>query len=318
MKKVIASIICIMVVFGTVILPSSASANEVFGKVGLVTTNSTRLMVRKSSSAKSDVVYALNKGSYVTLIEHNNGWWKVEYLEGQFGYCKDDYISEVSVTYAKVNLNSGSLNIREGAGTNYKSIGYLKNGNTVTVLSSSNGWSKIIFNGTKIGYVSEKYLTEIFQAIKLNVPNFKQNDNRWANVKIGNSGKTIAQIGCVTTALAMTESVRLNTTIYPDAMTKRLNYTQSGNVYWPSNYKTVLSNSNYLEKIYELLKSGKPIVFGSKNRSGGQHWLVITGFKGGSTLSAANFTVNDPGSNKITTLQQHLNSHPIFYKFLYY
>ncbi len=316
MKKIIASIICLVFVFGTVILPSSASASETANRVGQVITSSTRLMVRETASAKSDAVYALPKDSFVTLIERSNGWWRVEYLDGQFGYCRDDYIREISVKHYKVNLSSGSLNIRQGAGTGFKSVGYLKNGNAVTVLSNANGWSKILYKGTKIGYVSSKYLTEINGTVSLNVPSFKQTDKRWADVEIGNSGKSIGQIGCVTTALSMTESFRLGTNIYPDAMTKRLNYTQSGNVYWPSNYRTITNNSNYLNKIYDLLKSGRPVIFGSKNRYGSQHWVVITGFKGGE-ITASNFTVNDPGSNTKTNLQQHLNSHPTFYKFLY-
>jgi len=99
-------------------------------------------------------------------------------------------------------------------------------------------------------------------------------------------------------------------------MARKLRYTSSGNVYWPSNYKVVTSSSSYLSKIYNLLKQGKPVLLGAKNFYGGQHWVVVTGFTGG-TLTASNFTINDPGVNR-TTLQQFLNSYPNFYKYFYY
>ena len=69
----------------------------------------------------------------------------------------------------------------------------------------------------------------------------------------------------------MMESYRTGTTIYPDSMSKKLSYSSSGNVYWPSDYKVVTSNSDYLNKIYEKLKEGKPVLFGAKNSYGTQH-----------------------------------------------
>ena len=116
----------------------------------------------------------------------------------------------------------------------------------------------------------------------------------------------------------MMESYRTGTTIYPDAMSKKLSYSSSGNVYWPSHYKVVTSSSNYLSGIYNQLKSGKPVLFGAKKSSGSQHWVVITGYTGGISLSASGFTINDPGSNTRKTLQQFLNEYPVFYKYFYY
>lgn len=49
------------------------------------------------------------------------------------------------------------LNMRKGAGTNFASIAGLKLGTVVTILSQSNGWSQVDYNGTK-GWVSTDYL----------------------------------------------------------------------------------------------------------------------------------------------------------------
>ena len=321
MKKILSFILPLVVVLGILTMPLNVQAATATSKAGVVSVTSGWLNVRRSASTSSDVVATLNKGSYITLISVSGDWWRVEYGKGQYGYCHKNYIDTVAGTPATVAINSGTLNVRSGPDTSYVKIGSLTKGETVIVLSSSGLWRRVLCHGTKTGYVSSTYLSSMgtsqgHSAVSLNVPKFKQTDSRWANVKIGLSGKTFAQIGCATTAIAMMESYRTGTTIYPDAMARKLRYTSSGNVYWPSNYKVVTSSSSYLSKIYNLLKQGKPVLLGAKNFYGGQHWVVVTGFTGG-TLTASNFTINDPGVNR-TTLQQFLNSYPNFYKYFYY
>lgn len=320
MRKFTSFILTLILILSTIIIPTTAATTS--SKAGVVSVTSGKLNVRSSSSTSGTVVSSLSKGSYVTLMSKSGNWWRVEYADGKYGYCHADYIKTTTGTPATVKISSGSLNVRSGAGTSYSKVASLYNGEVVIVLGTSGSWSKILYNGTKIGYVSSQYLSTSgssnYSKIYLNVPSFKQTDKRWANVKIGSSGKTIAQIGCVTTAIAMMESYRTGTTIYPDAMSKKLSYSSSGNVYWPSNYTAVTSSSGYLSGIYSKLKAGKPVLFGAKKSSGTQHWVVITGYTGGSTLTASGFTINDPGSNSRTTLQQFLNEYPTFYKYFYY
>ena len=310
-----------MLMFST-FLPHTAQAAAADPSAGLVNTASGKLNVRASASAGASIVASLNKGSYITLLSKTGAWWQVEYAKGRYGYCHADYITTVSGSAATVNTQSGTLNVRSGADTSNAIQGSLAKGETVLVLSSANGWSRILYRGTQTGYVSSQYLTMTrtttttkYAAVSLNVPSFKQADSRWANVKIGSSGQPIRLIGCATTSIAMIESYRTGQTIYPDAMSKKLSYTASGSVYWPTGYTAVTSSSGYLSAIYEQLKAGKPVLFGAKTSAGGQHWVVITGYTGGDTLTASGFTINDPGSNTRTNLQQFLNAYPIFYKY---
>lgn len=320
MKKALSLILSLVILLGILHSPLAASAATLSSKAGIVSTSSGKLNVRSTASTGASVVATLSKGSYVTLISKSGSWWYVEYGKGQYGYCHADYISSVSSRAATVNTQSSSLNVRSGAGTSYNRIGSLSRGDVVIILSTSGGWSRILYHGTKTGYVSSQYLSTAttYSSVSLSVPSFKQTDSRWSAVKIGSSGKTIAQIGCATTAIAMMESYRTGKTIYPNAMSKQLQYTASGSVYWPSHYTTITNSSGYLSAIYNLLKQGKPVLFGAKNSYGGQHWVVITGYTGGSTLTASGFTINDPGSNSRTTLQQFLNAYPIFYKYFHY
>ena len=320
MKRFGIVILTVALLLVAILQPQKVNAATMESKAGAVTTAEGPLNVRKSASTGSKIVTTLKKGSYITLISKSNGWWKVEYGKNQYGYCHGDYITIVQGTPAIVATQSGSLNVRKGAGASYAKVASLQKGEVVLHLTTANGWSRILYHGTKTGYVSSQYLSGTstgISAVSLKVPSFKQFDSRWANVKIGSSGKTISKIGCATTAIAMMESYRTGTTIYPDAMSKKLSYTSSGSVYWPSHYVTVTTGANYLDKIYAQLKAGKPVLFGAKNSSGGQHWVVITGFAGGS-FTAENFTIQDPGSNTRVNLRQFLNAYPTFYKYFYY
>jgi uncharacterized protein YraI len=306
-------------------MPHRAQAS-VQPTVGVVSTKTDPLIVRSNASTASSALTLLPKGSYVTLLSKNGSWWQIEFADGRYGYCHADYITPVDSTTATVTTKTDPLNIRRGPGTSYTWIGSLTKGKTVTVLSSTNGWSKVLYSGTKTGYVSSQYLSfgnetpdgVKYPAVSLKVPNYKQTDSRWASVTIGSSGQTIAKIGCATTAIAMMESYRQGKTIYPDAMSRQLRYTASGAVYWPSHFTSVTPGSNYLQDIYTKLKAGKPVLIGATTVYGGQHWVVITGYIGGDTLSAAGFTINDPGSNARINLQQFLNAYPVLYKYFYY
>ena len=305
---------------------TAEASSTVYG-AGKVTTSSTSLNVRKSASTSSAVITTLKRNSQITLINKSGNFWYVRYSASGYGYCSADYITVISKDVKTVKTTSGNLNVRSSASTSGTILTTLKSGTKIPVISTTNGWSKILYNGTKTGYVNSAYLTTSvtnntptsYKAISLSgVPNFKQTDSRWGNIIIGSSGQSIAKIGCATTAIAMLESKRTNTTIYPHNMMKKLSYTSGGAVYWPSYYTQITSSSNYLKKIYDLLEDGKPVIVGAKKSNGGQHYVVVTGVKATNSLTTSAFYINDPGSNTRTTLNQFFSAYPYFYKMLHY
>ena len=322
MKKFISILIAFLIVFSIFAMPVNVHGATATSQAGIVSLSSGRLNVRSSASTSGTILTSLTNGSYITLISKSGDWYYVEYADDKFGYCHKDYIKLNSGKTAKVNTQSTSLNVRSGAGTGYYVKDSVKRGEIVIILSTTNEWSKILYDGVKTGYVSSQYLAinsnQTYSKVSLSVPSYKQTDSRWANVIIGNSGKTIGKIGCATTAIAMMESYRTGTTIYPDQMSRKLSYSSTGNVYWPSHYVVVTNSSGYLQKIYQKLKEGKPVMLGAKKSNGSQHWVVITGYTGGETLTASGFSINDPGTKYRTNLQQLFNEYPIFYKYFYY
>ena len=60
--------------------------------------------------------------------------------------------------FMKVSANGG-LNLREGAGSNYKSLGIIAKGSTVKRLETSGTWYKVLTQ-KGIGYMASEYLKE--------------------------------------------------------------------------------------------------------------------------------------------------------------
>lgn len=244
--------------------------------------------------------YCLSKG----LFENIKFSDKCGYLKGA---TQNTY-----TVYKKYNLKSKLNTI---AGDTAVKITGIYNGNTQILYKSSGkyylGWIKGKWSLT---LTKPKIITN--KTIKVSVPKYSQYDSRWKNVKLGKSPKTIGQVGCTTTCLAMSESYLTKTTIYPDKMSKKLKYTSGGALYWPSNY-TLKSSNNYLSEIYNQLKKGKPVLVGAKTSKGSQHWVIVTGYNGNGINKASSYTINDPGYSKKTNLQQHFDKYTKFYKIAY-
>ncbi len=295
-------------------LTTGAQAADLSSQAGKVKISSGWLNVRSGPNTGAGKVASLKNGSYVTILSRSGDWWRVEYASGKTGYCHGSYIAVLPGEAKSVSISSGTLNVRSGPGTGYSRTGRLSKGEAVIPLSVSGSWTRVLYQGSRVGYVSSQYLGVVYRQISLSAPNLKQMDSRWADKTIGESGRTFAEIGCATTAIAIVESHRQGRTVYPDDMARELRYTPSGSVYWPADYRAVTSGTDYLTKIYNRLAAGQPVLLGLKNRYGGQHWVVVTGFSGGSALTAAGFTIRDPGSNSRTNLQQLLDVYPYFYK----
>lgn len=284
---------------------------------GKVVTSSGSLNLREKPSLSSRVVTTAKKGSWLTLEEKEGAWYRVRYNQNKTAYAKAEYIRNYpSTVECTVNVTSGVLNVRSGPGMDRAVTDTLKRGTKVLVVKSNSTWSGIVYGGNKKGYVAKSYLkkssaAEAFPSVKLNVPSFKQYDSRWKDYPIGTQGGTIGRIGCLTTAIAMTESYATSVTVTPRQMAQRLSYSASGSLYWPTDYVRSSASDTYLLEIYSLLKKGKPVIVGAKTASGGQHWVVVYGYEGGEMLSADKFLINDPGSEKRATLQSFLSVYPL-------
>ena len=314
MKRFLSLALVCLLLLSALCLPAFAASGS--PAAAKVTTGKANLNVRTGASTAKPVADKLPDGTLVTLLEQNGSWWKVRYDKAKTGYCHGDYLTVYpSSFHSTVSTGGGALNVRKAAGTDAAVLAQLQNGEAVAVLSQANGWSRILYHGSKAGYVASRYLAA--KAVRFDVPYYSQTDARWKNVAIGTSGGTIGTIGCTTTCLAMTESFRTGKTVTPKAMAQTLRYMSGGALYWPADYETALANADVLGQIRDVLQSGRPVIFGSKKQSGTQHWCVVTGWNG-KTLSDAAFTIQDPASASRTTLAQFRALYPAAYKLAWY
>lgn len=177
------------------------------------------------------------------------------------------------------------------------------------------------------GYCSADYVSFMEytgDAVLLDIVRYVQSEGPWQDLQLGESRYTIAQAGCTTTCFAMCESYLTGMEVTPDKMWERLTYSNEGNLYWPEEYYQDYS-SDYLFKIYQKLHQGIPVLIGARHGSGGQHWVLVTGYdpKGkeitsASQLKAADFTINDPASKGRSTLAEFFRDLPYYIKFAYY
>lgn len=148
---------------GTAIAPSN-TVTSTTGTAGTVKCSSS-VNLRSEANTSSSILAELKNGSAVTVVSTANGWCKVT-CSGKTGYIKQDYVSTTgsasnntpaSTGSAAVVKCSSTVNFRSSASTSSTILGELKNGTAITVLSTSNGWSKVSYAG-KTGYISADYL----------------------------------------------------------------------------------------------------------------------------------------------------------------
>ena len=120
--------------------------------------NADSLYLRQSPGGA--VITTLSKGTTVAVLNNSSSWYKVS-VNGKEGYVSGEYLTGTTATNVALGTGtvkcSSSVNFRSAPNTSSTSYGELKNGTAVTVLSTSNGWSKVSYAG-KAGYISADYL----------------------------------------------------------------------------------------------------------------------------------------------------------------
>lgn len=133
----------------------SASVNN---KIKIV--NVDNLNFRKGPSTNHKIIQSLPKNTQVEVVPQSDGWTLVRYKD-TLGFVSSKYLSDKTaqvVEKVKKYVNVSVLNFRSGPSTKSSIIGTISKERQVEVISTSDGWSKIKYNG-KEGYVASNYLS---------------------------------------------------------------------------------------------------------------------------------------------------------------
>lgn len=129
---------------------SGASTGVTTGKVNL----------RSGPGTNKSVITTMAKGASVTILGSDGDWYYVDY-NGQKGYASKPLVkaSASSSTSSKTGVTTAKVNFRTEPNSNFSKniISTLVKGTTVTILSTSNGWHKVSYNGTE-GYLYASYV----------------------------------------------------------------------------------------------------------------------------------------------------------------
>lgn len=123
-----------------------------------VTADSVRL--RAAANTGSAILAELNRGTAVSILGRQDGWYKVNY-DGKTGYMSADYVtarSSAGDLRCVARVISDGLNLRSGAAASGAVLATVSRGEYVDVSGFENGWFRVQYSG-KTGYMSGDHLT---------------------------------------------------------------------------------------------------------------------------------------------------------------
>ena len=133
--------------------------------IGTVTGSGVNLRTGPDTSYAS--IKKLDKNTLIIILGTDGKWTRVVAGDNE-GYIHSDYVKKTGTAVIDSNETpsvpkhgegetTGSVNLREGEGTNTKKLAVLKKGTKLELISLSNGWYKISCAAGE-GYVSAKYV----------------------------------------------------------------------------------------------------------------------------------------------------------------
>jgi uncharacterized protein YgiM (DUF1202 family) len=143
----------------------NSSTEDTVISTGIV--NADVLNVRSGASTSNSIIGLLNENSTVQIISTNNGWYKIKF-NNTTGFVSAEYINTSSgnsnsstedTVISTGIVNADVLNVRSSGNISANIIGALYKDSKVEILSTSNGWHKIKFNGGT-GFVSAEFISD--------------------------------------------------------------------------------------------------------------------------------------------------------------
>jgi uncharacterized protein YgiM (DUF1202 family) len=201
LRKRVLSLGLSLVVAATVFLSAGVQVFAYTETTGTVSTDNVK--VRSSASTTASQVSSLKNGDKVDIVDEATDasgyvWYKIRVNKSEYGYVRSDLVAKAGGTSSsstKTNttesnqaaaslpattatateartatITSDSVNVREGAGTAYNSVGKVTKGDTVTVTGEATGtdnktWYQVTFGSSnKQGYIRSDLL-EIGDAV---------------------------------------------------------------------------------------------------------------------------------------------------------
>ena len=169
MKKVLGIVMVLMMVVGLMV-PVFGSAESVSGHASMYVycANGKRLNVREAPSLNSGLLFRLENGTKVSILEDSGYGWAMVSANGREGFVKTEFLqskkpaanknSNFRSFSARVYSNNGKkVNMRVSANLNADRIAQLEDSTAIKVIGATGDWYKIQWaNAT--GYMMKKFV----------------------------------------------------------------------------------------------------------------------------------------------------------------
>ena len=130
----------------------------------------------------------------MTVLSNNGNWSKVS-VDGKTGYMQTQWLSTKSVSSGSSTVKPATgtavvnnprdtqvLFLRREASVNSESLGYYRNGKTVTLLARQGDWYKVSVDG-KTGFMMAKYLKVTSEVVSGTARVFNANGGSYVNFR---------------------------------------------------------------------------------------------------------------------------------------
>lgn len=166
--RTLACVALVVVLMSAAALPALAvgqsSTLATSGSRYIVTASG--LNVRSGAGMRYSVITVAPRGTQVTYISNNNGWWYVRLASGTTGYVDKQFLTPVSASdTGAYTVTASVLLMRNRPNTSGRRVGKLMKGTNVYVTQLNGDWGYVSYNGVS-GWVALRYLKATSGSVK--------------------------------------------------------------------------------------------------------------------------------------------------------
>lgn len=168
MKRVITAIVILLILLSATISLAAERYGELYA--------TEPVYLRAGPGTRSAIILELQIGQVVMPLGKEGNWVKVRFND-TIGYVFEKYLTNADLSQTVPAKALARVNVREGAGTHFKSLGKLKREELLPVFRVSNSWASIWWKG-RVAYVHTDYLR--FESAQIPSPNVPPSDPGYA------------------------------------------------------------------------------------------------------------------------------------------
>ena len=159
MKRALCVLLVALILVATAAPALAVGQSTTLAKKGDVyyVVPSSGLHVRSSASMGDNIIRTIKKGTKVVFQYEKNGWWRVKYASGKYGFVDKQYLTRSNVKKTGTYKTKGKLNMRYAPKTSSGVIRVIPKGKKVKVKKLNGDWVYVTYGGDS-GWVASKYL----------------------------------------------------------------------------------------------------------------------------------------------------------------